>query len=491
MVQAIKIIIVTGVCHFAAYFVLAKLSPHKKQLQQYFIASALIITIAVLLNNIIVTFVTVGFICYFYSRGSNASERIALFFGLAFTLSYSDGFHITPGVSLGGISHPKVLALVLLLPLFISEKPDKRISRLNPIDWAVILFFVWSTALSFRSLSMGGILRETLWQFLHFVMPYLVIRRHLSNYGLVFTALSFALMSQALIAASEAILKWHVHTDVESLAGYSNYVVQQYKYRWGFLRAQASFMNPLIFALFANMAFLCSVIFFMKIGMKVPKTYSKFWALVSLGFTLLGTLASVSRAGMAGSVLIVIILMVMMWAIERKVDPKRILLTLFFTGLLGVATLGQDFLYSHFEYRMRLFDVSTVVIGENMLFGVVDPMNHPGMQSLKQGEGIVDLVNTYLAIGLFNGLPGLCLFIYAIFGGLNRLYDCLRLTSGDKLTFGLFAFASLSILAFNITTTSSFGWSYYWIWLLLAIASNIIATVKADNTPKREIIDPL
>ncbi len=122
------------------------------------------------------------------------------------------------------------------------------------------------------------------------------------------------------------------------------------------------------------------------------------------------------------------------------------------------------------------------------IFGVTNPQHDPRLESLKQGEGIVDIVNTYLLIGLKYGFPGLFLFMYAIFGGLNRLYFCMRRSSDEKLTIGLFAFASLFVLAFNLATTSAFGWSYLWIWLLLAVSSNIVARVAAEQKKERPLI---
>jgi len=484
MAHALKIIIISAACHFAAYYVLARLTSHGARLRQYLIVSVVTIAVAVILRSIFLAYAVTALFCFKYTRGADSSTRIALFFGLAFTLSFFEGVALNPGVNLGGLSHPRILSLSILLPIFLFRKPEPTIYRLNAIDWAVLLFFIWSGLLGFRDLNITGIARTILWMALDYVIPYLVIRRYLTNYGLVFTAISFALLSQALVGATEAILKWHLHTDIESISGFADRIMAQYKFRWGILRAQASYMNPLIFALFANMSFLCSFIFLLKTGLNIPKSYTKFMALVGLGFSIMGTLSSGSRAGIAGSILIVIVMLAVMWALKRKSDPKKILVAGGASAILLLATLGGDMLRENFEYRVRLLEVSSKVIMSQPLFGMTDPTHHPWMQVLVQGEGIVDIVNTYLAIALVHGLPGLGLFVYAIFGGLNRLYNGLRQTSGEKLTFGLFAFASLVILAFNLATTSTFGWSYLWIWMLLAISSNIVAKVAAENRRK-------
>jgi O-antigen ligase len=61
-------------------------------------------------------------------------------------------------------------------------------------------------------------------------------------------------------------------------------------------------------------------------------------------------------------------------------------------------------------YRELLFDVSIDVIKQNPFFGAPDVMLLPVMQQLKQGLGIIDIVNTYLGVALEAGLVGLSFF---------------------------------------------------------------------------------
>ncbi|MNM69633.1 hypothetical protein D3C81_812380 [compost metagenome] len=62
-------------------------------------------------------------------------------------------------------------------------------------------------------------------------------------------------------------------------------------------------------------------------------------------------------------------------------------------------------------YRERLIDNSWIVIQRNPLFGSFDFRNTPEMQSMIQGEGIIDIVNTYVSLALRVGLVGLALFV--------------------------------------------------------------------------------
>lgn len=51
------------------------------------------------------------------------------------------------------------------------------------------------------------------------------------------------------------------------------------------------------------------------------------------------------------------------------------------------------------------------MIQRNPLFGSFDFRNTPEMQSMIQGEGIIDIVNTYINLALRVGLVGLTLFV--------------------------------------------------------------------------------
>jgi len=482
MLHALKICIFAGAAHYSAYWVLSRLTPYESYLKKYLIASIAILAATVFSGMALIGYIATVYFCIAHNKKEDASVKIAYFFGIAFTLSYFDGIALQPGIYLGGISFPRVLVMVLFVPIVLNEKPSKDIFRYHAIDRAVLFYFMWLAILSFRAPTFTGMVRANFWLIIDYVILYIAIRRYLSNYSLVFAAVSFSLFSQCVLGFLEAIMKWHIHSDVEMLGNFAEQVNAQYKFRGAFLRVQASFLNPLIFALFANMSFLVSVIYWAKIGLVNEEHYSKLAARAALVITVLGTLSSGSRAGIAGSVLIILVSAGLMWAIKRKKDPKTLLVTVFLGSVTAFWIFGQDFMQKHFWYRKRLVELGSEVIWSKPFFGsnVMDPR----MEELRQGEGIIDLVNTYIMIGLNNGLIALLVFMFAIFGALSRLYDSMRHIQGEHLAFAVFSFASLFILAFNIATTSAFGWTLPWIWICIAISSNLIARVNY-NTKKR------
>jgi O-antigen ligase len=82
-------------------------------------------------------------------------------------------------------------------------------------------------------------------------------------------------------------------------------------------------------------------------------------------------------------------------------------------------------------YRERLWDRSWQIIRDSPLLGDQGAMLK--MQDLRQGEGIVDMVNTYVGILLDNGFVGLALFLLFILGSvLKALAGNRRTMSSDQ-----------------------------------------------------------
>ena len=80
------------------------------------------------------------------------------------------------------------------------------------------------------------------------------------------------------------------------------------------------------------------------------------------------------------------------------------------------------------SYRQRLLAIGTELVLQNPFFGAYGFFLAPEMQELKQGNGMIDLVNTYLAVALGSGLVGLSLFlgffisiVFGIFRAMHKL----------------------------------------------------------------------
>ncbi len=112
------------------------------------------------------------------------------------------------------------------------------------------------------------------------------------------------------------------------------------------------------------------------------------------------------------------------------------------------------------EYRERLLNNALIVISHNPYFGSYDFMNEPEMQELRNGgdQGIVDLVNSYIAIALSGGMVGLLLFILPYISTLASLliHVLRRRTQSDPvIVTGRVLFSILVGIMLMIYTVSS------------------------------------
>ena len=117
-------------------------------------------------------------------------------------------------------------------------------------------------------------------------------------------------------------------------------------------------------------------------------------------------------------------------------------------------------------YRQRLFDSALAVIERHPLLGSVDYLSTPEMQEMIQGEGIIDIVNTYLRVTLNSGLVGLGLFVCFFAVILIGLYQIVRFDIKD-VDFSQSARASMATLIailVSIATASSIDFIPYAYW---------------------------
>src|SRR5438046_8698212 len=95
---------------------------------------------------------------------------------------------------------------------------------------------------------------------------------------------------------------------------------------------------------------------------------------------------------------------------------------------------------------------------ESPLFGGYDSLYSPALEELMQGQGIVDIVNSYVGVGLQSGLVGLFLFVgffiaaaVGILRGMRNLPD----RTSELFLLGQTLLATLIGVMVSIFTVSS------------------------------------
>jgi O-antigen ligase len=198
----------------------------------------------------------------------------------------------------------------------------------------------------------------------------------------------------------------------------------------------------------------------------------------------IGLIAPVSRGPWVGAVLIVLVA-----AITGQRAGSRTFKLLLAAGLALVVVAMTPYAdklmsfvpfigdvdESNVSYRQRILDVSWMVILENPFFGTPYFLSNPLMEQLRQGQGIIDLVNSYIVVALFTGLVGLFMFMGVFGASVLPLLNAVRRAgklSPQTEAIGRSLLAVLLGVMFMIATVSSILSvpTIYWSLCALALA---------------------
>ena len=326
-----------------------------------------------------------------------------------------------PAVGVGQIfamNHQRLLAFGLLLPLIWRERERSRLDLMDTcllgfLGLALVLYTPYeSPTNSIRRLFLMGV---DVW-----LLFALFSRLPASPRGLRGVADAWV-MSGALLAVCavfETLKGWLLFTNINSTWGDENTFA--WLLRAGSLRAQVSAGHSLTLGIWMAVAWL----FFLY----VQRDWSRRWARWAVGAVILGGLvASFARGAWTAAMLGTIVFMLL--------NPQGLGRGLRYMLQLGLALgailaspLGEDIVkYLPFvgtvdsgnvEYRQRFFELSVTLIYQNPWFG--SPYVESQMESLRQGQGIIDFMNGYLRLALFYGLIGCGLFSAVILVGVRR-----------------------------------------------------------------------
>jgi O-antigen ligase len=260
-----------------------------------------------------------------------------------------------------------------------------------------------------------------------YVLYYAVSRTCQTRQKILDVAASFCLASavMAAIALFEYARSWLLYVDLARLWG-ANPNIGFYLTRNGSVRAQVSAGHALA------LGFLLAVAsgFWLYLKSQVPSRIQR------VGVTLLlwgGLLAAYSRGPWLGAVAIYFTFNAAgPRALSRFV--KGLCAAVVIAGVVAISPLGDriremvpalggttDF---NILYRQRLADRGWQLVMAHPLFGNQFP--YPEMEDLRQGEGIIDIVNTYLGVALNYGLVGLTLFVGFMLLGIMKTYSRVR-----------------------------------------------------------------
>lgn len=414
---------------------------------------------------------------------SRNHNRIALFFLLLFAVPPFAG--LISGLGLinyfAEMSSTRLLALALLAPAFFTLRQQpyyQSFGKLLP-DKILLGYLCLIITLYFRDTSVTDALRQTLYLLIDLFLPYMVISRYvntLQKFKEALLAFVIAALIMALISIFELVRHWLLYASLDNALGV-NWGLSGYQGRSDMLRASASAGHPIVLGYIMTVA----IGFYLFLQSAMPNNLkTKAGGLALLG----GLIAPLSRGPWVGAGILVVTYILTGRNALKKLALLS-LLSLISLPIIGVMPGGDKIINllpfigqtekENIEYRENLLDVSIIVIKKNWAFGSVNFKETPEMQSMIQGQGIIDIVNTYITIALSYGLVGLILFVSFFFVILKNIHLGMKIEANKNSEYYLLGRSLLctliSILVIIFTVSSiSFVPIVYWSVSALGVA---------------------
>lgn len=362
------------------------------------------------------------------------------------------------------LNHIRLLALCVLLPAFLTLRKRPGIAPFGRTwpDGLLGAYLLLTSLLYLRETTLTDTLRQSSYLFIDIFLPYYVASRALKEireFKDALLAFVLAAMILALIGVFEYSRSWLLYNALLSALDI-HWDMISYLGRGDSLRASASTGHAIVLGYIICIAI--GLYLFLQ-----QSIHSQLQRLLGALLLIAGLFATLSRGPWVGAVVILVTFV----ATGRGAFKNLTLLAL--TGALTLPLLtiipgGQKLLNllpfigtietENITYRARLFDNALIVIQHNPWLGSVNFLSTPEMQSMIQGQGIIDIVNSYLNIALETGLIGLALFtsfFASILLGIRKALRSLPSQEEEIHRLGRALLATLAGILIIIATASS------------------------------------
>jgi hypothetical protein len=356
----------------------------------------------------------------------------------------------TVGISeLFDLDNYRLLSFCILIPvaLRLRRAEPPALARLQAVDYFLLAFGALNVIFYVRPDlpnhiilpdSPTNVLRRALLFLVDAYALYFAVSRSLTSRRHIVDAMAAFCLGCAVmagVAIFESARHWLLYTDIPMRwVGNGGF----YYERAGVVRAQASAGHAL------SLGCLLAVAFGFWLYLQTYLASKPVRVAVTIFFWL-GLIAAYSRGPWAGAVVIYLAFM----AIGPGAFGRIFKAAAVVAGVLAMVSFSPlgDRIFKvlpfaggatndvTLNYRQRLATRSWQLILENPFFG--DQFTYSQMDDLRQGEGIIDLVNSYAQVALFYGFVGLFFFLGFILLSLVRAYQAVRQTALSEPEFAL------------------------------------------------------
>jgi hypothetical protein len=357
----------------------------------------------------------------------------------------------------------RLLSFCVLIPTawrVRQSKDSARIQGLEAMDYLLLAYGAVQIALFIPpdlpnhvilQDSITNVLRRAFLFFVDVYVLYFSVSRASTSPRLIIEALAAFCLASAVMAATagfESLRHWLLYAD---LAVRWNPLLPEWSFyitRGGAVRATASAGHSLA------LGYLLAIAFGFWLYLS-PKVNSRLARMLVVLLFWIGLISAYSRGPWIGAVVIFFA-----FAATGPRAATRLLkaagVGVLALGALSLSPLGERIVSvlpyfggsvdnANVLYRERLADRSWELIKQHPFFG--DQLAYTKMEDLRQGQGIIDLVNSYASVALFYGLVGLSLFVAFILMGLSKAYYHSRRLRRSDPEFALLGACLVSCIA--------------------------------------------
>lgn len=369
--------------------------------------------------------------------------------------------------SLFNLNYSRFLNLIFLLPIFLkySKDPTRKIFSYQ-LDKFVVVFLLYMGLTMFRDTTITNAFRLNLYLFVDSFLIYFSISRAINNtegFKKLFYPMLFSALMLALIGIFETIKHWYLYVKIYNIP----YPV--FGERWSFLRASATFINPIPFGIY--FLIIISFTIFLKYR-EDEKFKTSFNMLITLFTIALG--CTISRGPFFGYAIFFIIFCNLYAGKVSRI--LLILFIIFFLAFIFPPTAKILIMVKDPElwaYRMQLWNNAIQVIKRSPITGSGNFLAQPEMTELFSPSGgmFVDVTNAYLQIALQYGLLGLAFFALIL---LKTLVIELKLSfvkDRELSLLGKILFSMMVSFTVVIWGVSMLSFLPFYMWILVGLVA--------------------
>lgn len=338
------------------------------------------------------------------------------------------------------INHPRMLALVLLLPAALRLAGQARAPnpRLRVPDALFAAYFVYIFVATATADSVTGLMRFTVYVLLDHALLYYVITRSVVDRRRLLDLMASFVMGVAIagvIAGFENLRSWLVYESLRIPLGVPLQDIGTYLLRetedGGYLRAYVSMGHAIALGFTSMVAVTWLLALARSFSPQGPgpsptqrqgqsSRAPKLLGMLVMLMPVVGLLAAVSRGPWLGCAIVMVLGLSFGPGAKQRLLWMLGALPVVLAALL-ILPQGQKFIDllpfvgtvdpGSVSYRTQLLDSAMVVFWQSPIFGSLHYLQNPALESMRQGQGIIDIVNSYVGVALAFGGIGLVLFV--------------------------------------------------------------------------------